>query len=69
MASYIFERAPFQSCLMQIGSVNSEQNRTLKCKKVKGKDNGHTPVTPSNGKRWYDLELGELIKLGQTWLK
>ena len=29
-------------------------------------DNGHTSVTPPNGKRWYDLELGELIKPGKT---
>jgi hypothetical protein len=38
MASYIFERAPFQLCLIKIGSVNSEQNRTLKCKKLRTMD-------------------------------
>ena len=47
----MFETRPFQSCLIKFGSVISEQN----LKMWKANENGHTPVTPSNGKRSYSL--------------
>jgi hypothetical protein len=49
MVRYMFETRPFQSCLIKFGSVISEQN----LKMWKANENGHTPVTPSNGKRSY----------------
>ena len=45
----MFETRPFQSCLIKFGSLISEQNLQM----WKTIENGHTPVTPSNGKRSY----------------